>query len=48
MDYQLLLIMMPMLRGLAEAVLGAGKDYKTNYFITCSTGVGGAFVVDKN
>ena len=21
--------------------------YKTNYFITCSTGVGGAFVVDK-
>lgn len=33
--------------GLAEAVLGAGKDYKTNYFITCSTGVGGAFVVDK-
>ena len=33
--------------GLAEAVLGAGKDYRTNYFITCSTGVGGAFVVDK-
>ena len=33
--------------GLAEAILGAGKDYKTNYFITCSTGVGGAFVVDK-
>lgn len=33
--------------GLAEAILGAGKDYDTNYFITCSTGIGGAFVVDK-
>lgn len=32
--------------GLAEAVLGAGKDYATNYFITCSTGIGGAFVVN--
>ena len=33
--------------GLAEACLGAAKDYATSYFITCSTGVGGAFVVDK-
>ena len=33
--------------GLAEAILGAGKDYPTNYFITCSTGIGGALVVDK-
>ena len=33
--------------GLAEACLGAGKDYKTVYFITCSTGVGGAFIVNK-
>lgn len=33
--------------GLAEACLGAAKDYTTCYFITCSTGVGGAFVVDK-
>lgn len=32
--------------GLAEAVLGAGKNYKTVYFITCSTGVGGAFTVN--
>ncbi|MCD8194973.1 MAG: ROK family protein [Coprobacillus sp.] len=28
---------------LAEAVLGAGKDYDGVYFITISTGVGGAF-----
>ncbi|MDD8049546.1 MAG: ROK family protein [Thomasclavelia sp.] len=33
--------------GLAEAVLGAGKDYPTVYYVTISTGIGGAFVVDK-
>ncbi len=32
--------------GLAEALLGAGKGYPTVYFITVSTGVGGAFIVD--
>lgn len=32
--------------GLAEAVLGAGKEYPTCYYVTISTGIGGAFVVD--
>lgn len=32
---------------LAEAVLGAGKDYDRVFFITISTGLGGALVVDK-
>jgi len=32
--------------GLAEALLGAGKDLPIVYFITQSTGVGGALVVD--
>lgn len=31
--------------GLAEAVLGAGKEYPTCYYVTISTGIGGAFVV---
>ena len=33
--------------GLAEAVLGAGKDYPTCYYVTVSTGIGGAFTVNK-
>ncbi|MBQ0041260.1 MAG: ROK family protein [Clostridiales bacterium] len=33
--------------GLAEAVLGAGKDYKSVYYITCSTGVGGGYILDR-
>lgn len=32
--------------GLAEALLGAGKGYPTCYYVTISTGIGGAFVVD--
>lgn len=32
--------------GLAEAILGAGKNYRTCYYVTISTGIGGAFVVD--
>lgn len=32
--------------GLAEAILGAGKDYPTCYYVTISTGIGGAFVVN--
>lgn len=32
--------------GLAEAILGAGKGYPTCYYITVSTGIGGAFIVD--
>lgn len=32
--------------GLAEAVLGAGKGYKSVYYITHSTGIGGGFVID--
>lgn len=32
--------------GLAEALVGAGKGSKTIYYITHSTGVGGALVVD--
>ena len=32
--------------GLAEALLGAGKDYPTCYYVTIATGIGGAFIVD--
>ena len=32
--------------GLAEALLGAGKNYPTCYYVTISTGIGGAFIVD--
>jgi glucokinase len=35
------------LAGLAEATVGAGKDYKTVGYITLSTGVGGALIQDK-
>lgn len=33
--------------GLAEALIGAAKDYDSVYFITMSTGVGGAYVFRK-
>ncbi len=33
--------------GLGEAVFGAGKDYSVVVYITVSTGVGGARIVDK-
>lgn len=33
--------------GLSEAVLGAGKNYDSIYYITMSTGIGGAYVVNK-
>ncbi len=32
---------------LAEAVLGAGKEYQNVFFITISTGLGGALVIDE-
>jgi len=32
--------------GLAEAVLGSGKGYNVVYFLTHSTGIGGALVID--
>ena len=32
---------------LGEAVLGAGKGYPIVYYVTISTGVGGALVIDK-
>jgi len=32
--------------GLAEAILGAGKGYPIVYYVTISTGIGGALVVD--
>ena len=32
--------------GLAEALLGAGKKYPSTYYVTISTGIGGAFIVD--
>lgn len=32
--------------GLAEALLGAAKNYPTCYYVTISTGIGGAFIVD--
>ena len=34
--------------GYAEAVLGAGKDFNSVYYVTVSTGIGGAFVYNKN
>lgn len=33
--------------GLAEAMVGAGKDYDSIYYVTISTGLGGAFVWHK-
>lgn len=30
--------------GLAEAILGAGKEYPSCYYVTISTGIGGAFI----
>lgn len=33
--------------GLSEAVLGSGKNYESIYYITMSTGIGGAYVVNK-
>ncbi len=33
--------------GFAEGVAGAGKDYRSSFFITISTGIGGALVSDK-
>ena len=33
--------------GLGEAVYGAGRDYPTVFYITISTGIGGAFIVNK-
>lgn len=35
------------LAGLAEAVIGEGKDYSKVQFLTISTGVGAGFVMDK-
>lgn len=35
------------LAALGEAVLGAGKDYPIVYYVTLSTGIGGALVIDK-
>lgn len=32
---------------LAEAIAGAGKNLTSSYFVTLSTGIGGALVVDK-
>ena len=32
--------------GLAEALLGAGKGKPTCYYVTISTGIGGAFIVN--
>lgn len=32
--------------GLAEAILGAGKGYPIVYYVTISTGIGGALIVD--
>ncbi|WP_459478105.1 ROK family protein [Clostridium saccharoperbutylacetonicum] len=33
--------------GLAEAIYGAGKGYEAVFFITISTGVGGAYILDN-
>ena len=33
--------------GLAEAIFGAGKNYKIVYYLTHSTGIGGALIIDK-
>lgn len=35
------------LAGLAEAVIGEGKDYRFVQFLTVSTGLGAGFVIDK-
>lgn len=35
------------LAGLAEAVVGEGKDYRYVQFLTVSTGLGGGFIIDK-
>ena len=35
------------LAGLAEAVVGEGKDYRFVQFLTVSTGLGAGFVIDK-
>lgn len=32
--------------GLAEAILGSGKQFSSVYYVTISTGIGGAFIVD--
>ncbi|MBR3694494.1 MAG: ROK family protein [Erysipelotrichales bacterium] len=32
--------------GLAEALVGAGKEYPSIYYVTISTGIGGAFILD--
>lgn len=32
--------------GLAEAIFGAGKGYKTVYYVTHSTGIGGGLIID--
>ena len=32
--------------GLAEALLGSGKGYRTVYYLTHSTGIGGALIID--
>ena len=32
--------------GLAEALVGAGKDKSVVYYVTISTGIGGALIVD--
>ncbi|HOH95265.1 MAG TPA: ROK family protein, partial [Bacilli bacterium] len=31
----------------AEAALGAGKELKSTYFVTISTGIGGCLIVDR-
>lgn len=33
--------------GLGEAIIGSGKDYDNIYYVTWSTGVGGALVIDN-
>lgn len=33
--------------GLAEGVIGAGKDYNSTFFVTISTGFGGALIRNK-
>ena len=33
--------------GLAEAIVGSGVGYESVYYITVSTGIGGAFIVNK-
>ncbi|MGM7719700.1 ROK family protein [Metabacillus sp. Hm71] len=33
--------------GLAEAIVGSGADYESVFYMTVSTGIGGAFVINK-